>query len=157
MIKILKWFDKNIEEIILMILLCLMVGVVVIQVFMRYVMNNSLSWPEELTRYFFIWFTFIGMSYCVANESNMKIDIVVNALSGKLKAITLLIVDVGILLFFLYLGRHGISALTKIIKSGQTSPALGLPMEFVFLSLQVGLSLGIYRILQNLFKKIKNL
>ena len=31
------------------------------QVVCRYVMNNSLTWSEELGRYFFVWITFIGL------------------------------------------------------------------------------------------------
>ncbi len=151
--KILIWFDRHIEEMILMILLSLMVIVVVVQVFMRYVMNNSLSWPEEITRYFFVWFTFIGMSYCISNNSNVKIDMIVNALPEKLQKVVLFIVDVFILLFFLYLGMHGLSALQKISISGQQSPALGIPMKYVFASLEAGIGLGIIRIIQSMIKR----
>jgi len=157
MIRIVNWLDRHIEEVILMTLLSLMVIVVVIQVFMRYVMNNSLSWPEELTRYFFIWFTFVGMSYCISNNSNVKIDIFVNIFPSRVQAVILLIVDLSVLVFFIFLGSHGISALAKIVKSGQQSPALGIPMEFVFASLEFGIGLGIIRTIQVMLKKINAL
>ncbi len=155
MTRIITWLDRHVEEVILMILLSLMVLVVVIQVFMRYVMNNSLSWPEEITRYFFVWFTFIGMSYCISNNSNVKIDMLVNALPKKAQTMVLFIVDIMVMIFFLYLGTHGISALQKIIKSGQQSPALGIPMEYVFVSLEAGIALGILRTIQSMIKKIR--
>jgi hypothetical protein len=34
----------------------------VVQVFFRYVLNNSLPWPEEVARLGFVWVVFLGMA-----------------------------------------------------------------------------------------------
>ncbi len=36
--------------------------IVAVQVFCRYVLNNSLFWAEELSRYLLAWLTFLGAS-----------------------------------------------------------------------------------------------
>ena len=61
--KILKWLDDNIELYICVFLMSFMTLLVFVQVVMRYVFNNSLSWSEELARYTFIWLIYIGISY----------------------------------------------------------------------------------------------
>ena len=38
-------------------------GVVFLQFFTRYVLNNSLGWTEEIARYLLILVTFVGMSF----------------------------------------------------------------------------------------------
>lgn len=55
---------QNINTIILRIgrqlawiAILLMVIVIIIQVFFRYVLNNALPWPDELARFFMLWMT----------------------------------------------------------------------------------------------------
>ena len=51
----LKKIDEHLEDILLVTLLSLMSLIIFVQVIMRYLMRNSLSWSEELARYLFIW------------------------------------------------------------------------------------------------------
>lgn len=49
--RVIKWVDEYFEATILVILSSIMVSVITLQVFMRHVMNSSLSWSEELARF----------------------------------------------------------------------------------------------------------
>ena len=53
--KILKWLDNYLELTVSVFLMSLMTVLIFLQVVMRYVMHNSLSWSEELARYTFVW------------------------------------------------------------------------------------------------------
>ena len=48
--KVLKWLDNNLEQAILLILLCGMTIVMGGQIIARYAFSASLSWSEEITR-----------------------------------------------------------------------------------------------------------
>ena len=63
--KIIRWLDDNLEEALLIALLVMMTLLMGLQVFSRYILNASLSWSEELTRYLFIWSGFLSISYCI--------------------------------------------------------------------------------------------
>ena len=63
--KIIRWLDDNLEEALLIALLVTMTLLMGLQVFSRYILNASLSWSEELTRYLFIWSGFLSISYCI--------------------------------------------------------------------------------------------
>ena len=50
------WLCNQVE----IALIALMMIVILIQVFFRYVLNNSLVWPEETARFLMVWMTFIA-------------------------------------------------------------------------------------------------
>ena len=61
--KVLHWLDENLEEFLLVVFLIAMTLIMGIQVLSRYVLGQSLSWSEEITRYLFIWSVFLSVSY----------------------------------------------------------------------------------------------
>ena len=81
--KILRWLDNYLEEVIMIVLLICMVIVMGVQVAARYIFNQSLSWSEELTQYMFVWATFISISYCVKKRISIKIEQFLNILPEK--------------------------------------------------------------------------
>ena len=63
--KILSLIEEKLEEYFLVISMIAMVVIIFLQVVMRYVFNNSLTWSEEIARYIFLWQIWIGVSYAV--------------------------------------------------------------------------------------------
>ena len=145
--KILRWLDKYFEEVIVLSLLAIMVIIMGIQVFMRYAVNYSLSWPEELTRYMFIWFVFIGMSYAVKYDIHIRINILetfVPKIEKKLRVIQ----DIFFFVFCCYMLPYAFKAVKMLIKTNQHSPAMQIPMYAVYVALLIGLILTIFRLVQ---------
>ena len=101
--KVLKWLDNNLEQAILLILLCGMTIIMGGQIIARYAFSASLSWSEEITRYMFIISGFISASYCIKNGLSVKIDQLVGMLPGKGVHYMRLVSYLIQLLFFAYL------------------------------------------------------
>lgn len=157
--KVLVWLDKYLEESLMVLFLLIIVCAMGLQVFMRYVMQNSLSWPDELTRYAFIWFVFLGIGYAVRNDLHLKVDILETSLI-KLKPLLILLQDIIILIFCLYLFQPSIESIQQLRTSGQTSPALGIDIYLVYSALIIGFISAIFRLIQKyvviLIEKIKS-
>ncbi len=51
-----------------------------LQVFYRYVLNDSLAWAEELSRYMFVWATFIAAAVLVGRGEHYAMPELVDAL-----------------------------------------------------------------------------
>ena len=56
------------------------VVIALIQVFCRYVLNNSLSWPEEMAKFAFVWFVFLGAAMVTRRSRHIVIDLVPRSL-----------------------------------------------------------------------------
>lgn len=155
--KILKWLDENFEEYFLMILLVMITLIMMLQIVMRYVFNASLSWPEELTRYCFVWSTFIGISYSIRRGTMLKIDAILSMMPKGMQKIIVVLTELIVLVFFGYLLFNSVEVVTGIYASGQKSPAIGIPMYIIYSCTIVGFSLAVLRSFQVLVVSVKDI
>lgn len=145
--KLYRWLDKNAELCVMGLAIIVIVIIMTIQVIMRRLLSNSLSWSEELARYLFIYIGFFSISYTIRNNTAIKIDIL-NSLPKTLKKIILILMYVIMLLYFIYFIYI---AYGTLIDMTQTSPTLKISMRWVYLSPLIGFMLTIVRIVQNIF------
>lgn len=81
-----------------------MTASILVQVFCRYVLDDSLPWSEELARYLMVWMTFLTLPVVSRMKQHAALDIILGALPARL-AILLelaLYVMVGIVLFYAF-------------------------------------------------------
>ena len=136
--KVLVTIWNKIEEYFLVYSLILMVALVFIQVIMRYIFNNSLSWSEELVRYIFIWQIWLGASVGAKNNDHIRIEIFSNKLKQKPREALEIVINLMIFEFYLFLIWQGIQYLKTVISTSMTSTGLQIPLWIVYISLPVG-------------------
>ena len=153
----LKWLDENFEKVFLVSFSAIMVAVIFLQVFMRYVMQNSLPWSEELARYCAIWLVYIGISYGVKKQRHISVDIAFLLLKDRGKLILQMIANILFLVFAIFVVLYGYDTSAKLLEFGQKSPANQIPMGFVYLAAPVGMALAGIRIIQNLIVQFQSL
>ena len=81
-----KYIDKIIFTLIAISFIILILSCV-LQVFTRFILNNSLSWTEELSRYTFIWSNFLGAIFCTKKGTHAIVTIITDSLGKKKKII----------------------------------------------------------------------
>lgn len=149
--KVLKFLDENLEKMLCVIFLALMSIIIVLQVFFRYVLNNSLSWSEELARYLFIWMIYVGISYGVKLDKHICVDAVYTFMPKSIKRGYAIVAYVLFLIFAVAIIYYGILVVGMQISSGQVSPAMGLPMQYVYAAPVVGMVLTVVRLVQKIY------
>lgn len=154
--KIIRWLDRHIEELLLTIFSSIMVAVIFVQVVMRQ-LNSSLSWSEELARFCFIWLIYLGISYGVKKQRHIKVDVVLVMLNEKGKIIINMISNILFVVFTVFVIYYGFDIASKLLAFGQKSPALQIPMGLVYMATPVGMGLTLIRLIQNLIKQFKAL
>lgn len=159
--KLLKWLDEHFEESILGVLLFVMMMIMGVQVASRYVLGNSLSWSEEITRFCFIWTGFISISYCIKNSSNIKIeqfvDLFKNIADGKIVVLITLITFAIEIVFFGYVFPFAFHYVHSAYLSQATSPACGIPMWMIQSITVFSFGLCEIRLIQNFLKTFAQL
>lgn len=126
-------------RIILVVFLGVMIVVGTMQVVYRYVIEESLSWSEELLRFMYVWVTMIGVSLGIRRKSFAAIDSFLDIIEKRSKlckkALQIVAFAVQIVTFMLLL-IYG----TKLVFAAgiQTAPALMWPMKYIYLAFPIG-------------------
>ncbi|MDR0335768.1 MAG: TRAP transporter small permease, partial [Planctomycetaceae bacterium] len=58
----------------LILLFAVILILMIVSIFYRYVLNNSLSWSDEAIRFAFVWFTFLGSAIVFRENAHIRID-----------------------------------------------------------------------------------
>lgn len=153
----LHWLNEHFEEFIMTILLFLITATISYSVIMRYIFNDSPTWAEEITRFFFIWSAFLSIGLCIKLQTSIRIDMLLLALSARASSILLAFVNIFIICVMAYWLKGALSVTKTLVDNGQTSPALLIPMWMVYGSSVVGFTLAIIRSAQQLCRNIKTL
>ncbi len=132
--RILKYFNTFIKWSLALMMMAI-AALTFYQVFMRYLFNSAPSWSEELVRFLFIWCSFVAAAIGVKERIHIGIDVFVNFLSVKARSLMEIVVNVGIIVFSGYMIKYGWAV--TVMTRRQPSPALGLPMSWVYLSIPV--------------------
>jgi TRAP-type C4-dicarboxylate transport system permease small subunit len=135
-------------------LLLLLTATILIQVVFRFLIDLPLAWSEELSRYSFIWLTMIVAPICIRLKANIGTGTL-----AALHARTALIVElcgcVLTLVFAVVLLVWG-AMLLDIVRF-QRSPAMGIPMYWVYAAIPAGAALMIVEIVALLVAGLKSL
>ncbi|WP_434310349.1 TRAP transporter small permease [Hominifimenecus sp. rT4P-3] len=151
--KVLKAIDDHAEELILVLLMSAIVLVMLYQIIRRYIFNDSLSWSEEFCRYCFIWFMFIGYSYSVHQKIDLRMDAVVSQLPGKIQRLVNLLGELICFGLTVLLFVSSFRSVQAVIRTGETSTGLHLPMWVVYLSMIIGYGMAVFRYIQRLIRE----
>ena len=141
MIKLLETFNRKterIEDFFLTYLVIVMTLAIFMQVIMRYVFNNSLSWTEEFAVLCFMWLTWIGASNGVKRGTHIRILVLVDLMKEKYRNWAMVLIDVVWLAFSALLVRFGLNMVLLSYENQRISAALEVPMYFMYCSVVLG-------------------
>ena len=142
----------HLEEYVLVYSLMVSVALVFVQVVMRRVFNNSLSWSEELARYLYVWQTWLGVSYAARNGTHLRITMLKDRLPAKAQQILEILVVLVWMGFGIFVIYQGMGVVNTIASFGKKSSALKIPMQFCYMSIPVGMFLMCIRIVERTVK-----
>ncbi len=127
-----------------------MLAIVTIQVATR-LLSRSVPWSEELTRNFFIVTVFLGMTVGFRRVEHARITFLLKLLPKSLQSLYMHFYFISGAIFFVILAHQGLRMTLQQFKSGEISPACGIPMYLVTLPISIGAVLAIIAQFQSVY------
>ena len=123
-----------------------------VAVLFRFVIQTSLAFPEEMIRYLFVWLIALGSAIGIRRNMHAAIGLMVKAMPGVLKRISLIVASLCTMVFFLILILKGYNVTT--MESGQISPALEVSMAWVYSAIPIGAVFGLLYTIEIFFQEL---
>lgn len=126
-----------------------MTAVILLQVFLRYVLNNPTSWSEEFATLCFVWCVALVIPLGVRHQEHIAMEFVVNRLAGARWrwAQILLNAVVGLTLVAIGIAAFGLfsSGARQVMPGISMSSGLEIPQLVTYISLPIGcFAAGLY-------------
>lgn len=152
--KLIRKLDQSLEEWILGALLIGMSVILLIQILMRAFGGSSLTWAEEVARYFYVWSVFLSLGCTIRGGTILKVDLLLEKLPKGLRQVVQNFLELINVVLYAYLAYYSILVVQSVQSSGQTSPALEIPMYLVYLIIPIGFVLASLRSVQKIYFNI---
>ena len=106
----LAWVNDRIIAVfkwLAIILLALMLIIVDIAVFMRYVMNDALAWSEEIAKFVMVWLTFFVAPIGLRMGAHVGIEVILGQLRGRVRQFLIMMIFAGIIALMIVFIKEG--------------------------------------------------
>ncbi|HOV39057.1 MAG TPA: TRAP transporter small permease [Spirochaetales bacterium] len=152
--RVVKFLFDAFIPLILKIIGIVLTITILLQVFSRFIMIHPFTWTEELSRFAFIWFCFLGSVYALRRKLHLGIDYFYRKFSSRTRKVADIFIN-ALILFFGYILVH-FGYIMIGLTSMQLSTILRIPMSYMYAVLPITgflfFLIGLYELI-NLFKK----
>ena len=157
-------FVLKIETFLMALITIGLVAVITVEVVCRYVFFVSTAWAEEISRYLFIWLTYIGSAYALNEGGHIEIDVFKQVIQkGKLfekhRESWLKGLEVASLtstsIFLIIFGKIFYDFMMKFWGTSQTTPTMHIPIGYIYLPVLISTFMALMHCIYLLYKIFK--
>lgn len=113
----------------------LIMAIICVQVFFRFVLNSALPWPEEASRFLMIWALFIGGAYAFLENEHASITFLSKRFPYKLSIVVNVFNNLVIIFFLSVIIYGGYQQMDRL--GGLTTGAMGISRAIPYAAIPV--------------------
>lgn len=145
----------KVTNVLMAVCLSGMAILVFLNVVLRYAFDSGITWSEEMSRFLFVWLTFLGAIGALKDNSHLGVDMFIKKMPLVGKKVAFVLSNL-IVLYVLWLVLDG-SWKSTMISTKALSPAVGLPLSYIYgigIVVSIGMAIIVlFHIYQVLFHK----
>lgn len=146
------WLDNALKFLVVIgngLMLLLVFG----QVITRYCFGWTPYFGEELARYLFVWVVFLSLPLVARYGGHMAIETLTSRVHGATLKLLNILADIFSIIFLAIMVVCGVQMVIRT--SYQTSPAMMIPMSYVYVVIPFGCAVMLLYVAANLFVLLK--
>ncbi len=154
-----KFFTKTLsrfEEFVLSYSVIAMAILLIVGVFMRNVMNSSLTFTEEIASALLILVSFFGLGYCARKGRHITMSIVFDMVSNKYKKLFMIVISVVSAIATAYITYLAVKYVLNVKGLGRVTPALQIPIYLIYSVVPIGFLLATIEYIRSFILNIRD-
>lgn len=154
--RVIKWLDRNFEQVLVSIFTMAMIAVLVVNVFLRFLWGASFTSAEELSRFLFLWAVFWAGSLAAQKNAHIRVTAPTDVLPKQVRNWIEVLADLIWLCFNVFVAYEGFKLVASMFEFPFISPALGWSMAYVYAIIPLSFTAMSFRILQRYYRAIRH-
>lgn len=144
------------EEFVLSFSILSMAILLIVGVFMRTVMNSSLTFSEEVASALLVVVSFFGLGYCARKGRHITMSMVFDMVKNKHKKIFMIVISLCSALATAYIAFLAYRYVLSVQNLGRVTPALQIPMYIIYSVVPIGFVLATIEYISSFIFNIKD-
>ncbi|TIH13352.1 TRAP transporter small permease [Marinifilum sp. JC120] len=144
---------RIIERILIISINLIMVGLYTFNVLVREIMpeySSTFAWIDEATRLLMVWAVFLALGLALERGRQVAVTTLLEKMPDLPRKAVGIMINLTGTVFSCYLVWLGIALVKFVMRTGQLSPTLGLPMYWLYIAPTIGFGLLALRYLLEL-------
>jgi TRAP-type C4-dicarboxylate transport system permease small subunit len=154
MLKHLYFWLQKIEEGALIVCISLIVLLMALQVFTRYVVTIAVPWSAELGTFCLVWMVFLGAAVGARRQRHVRVESLISRLPQKVQYVVQIFIHISILLILIVLAYFGF--IRAQLSSNSILPATKIPLNAIMMSVPAASALMIIHYSIRLYELIRS-
>ena len=131
-----RWILGDLAGLVAALLLAALAGLAVSAVVFRYVVGAPLAWAEEVQQLMLLWIILIGLIYGKRKNMLLRMDILYNMLSAKMRHMVSILQEIIHIVLFCLMIYYGYKLAQQV--GSRVTSMLALPLFWLYISLPIG-------------------
>jgi len=148
--------ERNFERYFCAIALSIIAIALVVQVFFRYVLRSPITGTQELVRFLFVWFVYLGASYGVREGAHIRLSHHVKLLPVKLQKVIRIIADLCWFVYSVFIVWLGIGLVHSMFRYPYISQTFRINQAYVYMIIPFSFFLMSMRVLWTIYEVASN-
>jgi TRAP-type transport system small permease protein len=127
---------NRVTEYVIAVMMGAMTIIIALQIFYRYILNDPLSWTEEIARYLMIWICFLGSAMALKYGEHISVSFIRERFAPSIRQAVGFCIEITVLAFFVLATWEGIVITIQV--SEQQAPATWISMAWAYSCIPVG-------------------
>ena len=141
MLALLNLVAEKFEKIVIASSVILMTVLLIANVIMRVMVNNSLASTEEIGRFLLVTMTFVGSAYAARIGRHIRMSAVYDMFSSQVRRVLMTIISLSTSGALFVVTYYCVQYVRFLFESGRVSNSLEIPMYLVMFLVPVGMFL----------------